>query len=194
MVLITGMNLTKPNETPEKKNTHVNRNERRIKQEKSNYEMKRSQPYNRTFAPTRRDIAEVELDVARSERRKYRKQARLQTGFMQWTLGLFSGLVAILVMGAFLNGKDIENNWQANSGAAPMITENAQQSTEAIIIEPIPDVAADTPNNAAENDLDVDNAAREDSDSVEDIEQVDGEKVIYLDGKPLSEADLSGKQ
>ena len=134
MILITGMNLAESKSaTPKEKSKQtigekkLSRNERIKRDEKLQYERNRKQPYNRTFAATAEELDDVA--IGRIARKKYRKQARLQSGFMSWTLGLFSGLVVVLILGAFLKESDVDSEWEAN---ATMIIEETPAETQAV--------------------------------------------------------------
>lgn len=188
MILITGMNLAgsksdvKAAENVSKgkieaEGQKLNRNERIEKEKRQAYMKSRSEPYNRTFGPSV-DITDSNA-IGRMERRKYRKQARLQSGFMSWTIGLFTGLILILLMGAFFKESDVGANWQA-SNANTMITVDTNsaietESTDSETLELKPEV------DGSDENID------EDAENVEDAE-------ITIGGEPVGEVDQQGGQ
>src|SRR5699024_8772335 len=106
---------------------NLNRNERIKKEEYKIYQAQRNQPYNRQFNTPQTDISVV----GRVERKKYKKQAKMQAGFISWVMGVFSALIIILLASSVLKGtgSDVSAKWSGES--KPMITETiADDSTE----------------------------------------------------------------
>ena len=182
MILVKGMNLRESKsdanraKSASKRNIKdddqkLNRNARIEKEKKQAYVQSRSQPYNRTFGPT---VEIIESDtIGRVARKKYRKQARLQSGFMSWTIGLFTGLILVLVMGAFFKENDVDANWQA-SNANTMIIEESNSAIETQSTD------SETLELTDENNDEI-------AENVEDAE-------ITIGGEPVGDADQQGGQ
>lgn len=133
--LIQGMNLGSDNSV--KKSNHKkqaikkSRAELRQIEKEREYKAKQHEPYNRTFStPQSTPRMNSSIDVSfegRVERSKYRKSVRRQTSFVSWVMGLFSGLIALLVLFVLIGGSDVSSSWGNSATATPMIIENSQQ-------------------------------------------------------------------
>ena len=133
--LIQGMNLGSDDSVkksnPKKQAIKKSRVELRQIEKEREYKAKQHEPYNRTFStPQPRPRMTSSVDVSfegRVERSKYRKSVRRQTSFVSWVMGLFSGLIALLVLTVLIGGSDVSSSWNNSATATPMIIENPQQ-------------------------------------------------------------------
>lgn len=159
----------------------LSRNERIERDERLQYERNRKQPYNRTFAATAEELDDVA--IGRIARKKYRKQARLQSGFMSWTLGLFSGLVLVLVLGGFLkeNDVDFESKWDPN---ATIIIEESTEVPQYDDVESATETIGVSEEEIVSPELE--DETLEGTESTED--------GLTIGGEPIEQADQTGGQ
>ena len=133
--LIQGMNLGSDDSVKKsnskKQAIKKSRVELRQIEKEREYNAKQHEPYNRTFStpePISRMTSSVDVSFeGRVERSKYRKSVRRQTSFVSWVMGLFSGLIALLLLTVLIGGSDVSNSWNNRATATPMIIENPQQ-------------------------------------------------------------------
>ena len=100
---------------------------------------------------------------------------------MSWTFGLFSGLVVVLILGAFLKESDVDSEWEAN---ATMIIE---ESTEAPQYDDVESATETTGVSEEETVLpELEDETLEGTEPTED--------GLTIGGEPIKQSDQTGGQ
>lgn len=92
------------------------------------YKQKRNKPYNRSFSRYGESIGNDSVVVTRTDYRQMKREAKFRSGFMSWLMGLFTALIVVLLVGAFVTNGEFKS--KAEDTGAMIIEENNQRDEE----------------------------------------------------------------